>query len=85
MTLPKGALHFSCPFWVFGLLLWSTEILAISVIADVVDICNIYDDGLPSVRSAWTHFAAKFEYVSHSIYYVNHNVAEEDPYDKGVV
>jgi len=31
------------------------------------------------------NFAAKFEYISHSIYYVNHNVAEEDPYDKGVV
>jgi len=72
----KCAVHFSCPFRVFGLL-WSTEILAISIVADVVDICNIYD-GLPPVRSARKQFAAKFEYISHSIYYyVNHNVAEK--------
>lgn len=39
------------------------------------------------VRSVWNYFAAKFEDIfrTKSINYVNHNVAEEDPYDKGVV
>jgi len=39
------------------------------------------------VRSVWNYFAAKFEDIfrTQSINYVNHNVAEEDPYDKGVV
>jgi len=42
VTLPKGAVYFGYPFWVFGLMIdWNS---CNTCVADIVDICNINDE-----------------------------------------